>query len=78
MSAEDRIEARIESAFKNKHYTPSESGDHTEEVDIRSSGLTIDEVLDHKWVRDAIINEDENTFHVYVFAESDHFFVTTD
>lgn len=63
------VETRIKAAFKDKRYKPNEKGDYTEEVDIPGSGLTIDEVKDHRWVEDAFMNDD-GSFHVYVSATS--------
>lgn len=72
----DRIEARIEAALKNTNYEPSANGESIEEVDIPNPGLTIDNVLDHDWVKDAFINDDSDTFHVYVYVESQNFVYT--
>jgi len=63
------VETRIKAEFRKKRYKPNENGDYTEKVDIPGSGLTIDEVKDHRWVEDAFINDD-GSFHVYVSANS--------
>jgi len=49
------VETRIKAEFRKKRYKPNENGDYTEEVDIPGSGLTIDEVKDHRWVEDPLL-----------------------
>lgn len=71
MSNKERVETRIEAEFRKIRYKPNPDGDYTEEIDMPGSGLTIDDVLDHPWVEDAFINDDDETFHVYVSAESE-------
>lgn len=64
------VGARIEAAFNSMRYKPNPNGDYTKEVDIPASGLTLDEVKDHEAVEDAFLKDDD-TFHVYVSAESE-------
>jgi len=70
MTNEERIEARIESELKSKRYKPHENGEQTVKIKIASAGLTVDEVLDHKWVKDAYSATD-GEYTVHVKAESD-------
>ncbi|NHX41405.1 MULTISPECIES: hypothetical protein [Haloarcula] len=70
MSNEERIEARIESEFQSRRSKPHQNGERTVKIEIASAGLTVDEVLDHKWVKDAYSATD-GEYTVHVKAESD-------
>lgn len=76
MSVEDIIETRIEAAFSDKRANPDPDGDRTEEETIRGEGLTENEVREHDLVEDVIENDDE-TFTVYVSTESGVYFTST-
>lgn len=76
MSNEERIEARIESEFETKRKSPHPNGDYTVEVSISSAGLTVEEVLDHEWVKDAY-SETDGEYAVHVKAESNIYVSST-
>lgn len=63
------VEARIRAALEDTSYSISPDGSRTTEVDIPSTGITLDEVMEHEAVEDAFPNED-NSFHVYVSVDT--------
>lgn len=64
------VEVRIESEMEQTSFKPKENGDRTVEIEIPNTGITLDEVIEHKWVKDAYASpEDENKFHLYISAE---------
>ncbi|GAB7090988.1 hypothetical protein JCM18237_12590 [Halorubrum luteum] len=61
------VEARIKAALDDTQFEPKENGDRTKQITIPSSGLSVDEVKQHRWVEDAFLNpENENQFSVIV------------
>lgn len=76
MANKERIGARIESEFETKQKKPHSNGNHIVKITISSTGLTENEVLDHKWVKDAY-SEIVGEFTVHVKAKLDIAIIST-
>lgn len=70
------VEPRLETALEGRPYDLNPNGSKKTEVDIPSAGLTLDEVLEHDAVVDAILRDDE--FHVWVSVSSQQRVFKTD
>lgn len=64
------VEVRIKAEMEKNNFVPKESGDQTVEIDIPNEGITLDEVIGHRWVEDAYVPpEDDIKFQLYIAAE---------